>query len=144
MSLFWNGLEEADFRTSDITVLVPLVLRNYKHNPYEPNDSLGEAYGPIHQGVRYFSYPDDDDDYYFFELGTSSSVLIEVKNYRARGDLLLYDERGDLIGQWGRGGSQMEVGPLNLEPGRYYIRVYTDFDHNMDYLYELKYTVGTP
>jgi hypothetical protein len=25
-------------------VLVPLVLRAYKHNPYEPNDSLGEAY----------------------------------------------------------------------------------------------------
>jgi hypothetical protein len=127
------------------TIYLPLVLKNYKHNPYEPNDRFEEAYGPLYQGVSYFSYPDDQYDYYFFELLSSHSVLIEVRNYKAEsGDLLLYDEGRNLIGQWGRGGSEMRIEKEVLPPGRYYILVHTDpnFGFNMEDLYELKYKVG--
>jgi hypothetical protein len=128
-------------------IYLPVVLRNYKHNPYEPNDSFEEAYGPLYQGVSYFSYPDDQYDYYFFELLSSHSVVIEVRNYKApSGDLLLYDEDRNLIGQWGRRGREMRIEKEVLPPGRYYILVHTDpnLGFSMEDLYELKYTVGEP
>jgi hypothetical protein len=57
----------------------------------------------------------------------------------------LYDEGRNLIGQWGRGGSEMRIEMGILPPGRYYILVHTDpnFGFNIEDLYELRYTVGS-
>jgi hypothetical protein len=146
----WSEYSDEVSATTEASTLtyvyLPIVLKNYKHNPYEPNDRFEEAYGPLYQGVSYFSYPDDQYDYYFFELLSSHSVLIEVRNYKApSGDLLLYDEDRNLIGQWGMGGSEMRIEKEVLPPGRYYILVHTDpnLGFNMEDLYELKYTVGS-
>ena len=40
-------------------------------SPYEPNNSAGEAYGPLESGQTYEAYIEtpDDEDWYYFEVG---------------------------------------------------------------------------
>jgi hypothetical protein len=120
----------------------------YKDNPYEENDTFEEAYF-LFPEEECFAYPDDRYDYYVFELFSpyhaSYSVVVEMRNYKSKGDLLLYDEQRNLIGQWGRGGSEMRIEKEGLSPGIYYILVLTDpaFGFNMEDLYELEYTIWT-
>jgi hypothetical protein len=76
----------------------------------------------------YSAYPNDHNDFYYFELTSTRPVVIRLTNYKADGDLLLYRPTATggrkKIGQWGHGGSEMEI-RKDLQPGIYYVRVYT-------------------
>jgi ligand-binding sensor domain-containing protein len=113
---------------------------------YEPNQDWESAYGPLTCGQAYQAHPDDKDDYYYFRLAEESTVSVSVEDFAPTstcGDLLLYgpvtgDERGDLVAQYGESGSSsMSLGPPPLEPGKYYVRVYTAEHHSTTQLYRL-------
>ena len=59
------------------------------------------------------------------------------------GTVVLYgpaigDERGDYISHYGHPGERsMSLGPHSLEPGKYYVRVYTAEHHSMTQPYRL-------
>jgi len=137
LSGFWSGGPAH-------TIYLPVTLRNYFVNPYEDNDSWENAYGPLAFGAEYRAYPDDDTDYYYFDLSATGNVTIRVENYQAIGDLILYRHRAgdepEYVANWGKGGSTMTVGPLSLQPGKYYVRVYTAGGHNTASLYILTMT----
>jgi uncharacterized repeat protein (TIGR01451 family) len=127
-------------------VFLPCVLRRYWAGYYENNDHWLGAYGPLASGQTYLAYPDDAEDYYYFALPATATVSVSVEDFEptsTNGDLLLYGPatgglRGALIAQYGKRGSpSMSLGPLLLEPGKYYVRVYTDREHSTERLYRL-------
>jgi len=142
-----------DFTTvSESLVYLPAVLRNVSscappcsasNNYCEDYDSWGTAYGPLCFSTAYQAHPDDSTDYYYFELGTTQNVTIQVQNYQATGDLILYRHReGDepeSVANWGAGGSTMTIAQ-SLGAGKYYVRVYTTGGHNTAHLYTLTVT----
>ena len=123
-------------------IYLPLVLKNFFISPYEPNNNATQAYGPLQRGVAYRAYPDDTEDWYYFILSTTSSITVRVENFSANGDLLIYKDPNisEPVDQWGQGGSTMTVGPLSLDAGKYYIRVYAASGYNTTTLYTLKMT----
>jgi len=125
------------------TVYLPVVYRAYFLNPYEPNDSPTQAWGPLEPAQAYASLPDDADDWFYVELGTAGDLRAVVTGYSAQGNLLLYAEGNytEPIAQWGQGGSTMVVGPVAVAAGRYYVRVYTAGGSNTDQLYNLVVTL---
>jgi hypothetical protein len=108
----------------------------------EDNDTIATAYGPLEEGVVYSAYPNDQEDLYYFELSSKRSITVQVTGYNAEGDLLIYaaDNTSDAIGRWGEGGSNMTVDLGELEPGRYYVRVYTASGQNSSERYSLSYS----
>jgi ligand-binding sensor domain-containing protein len=114
---------------------------------YEGNDRWRNAYGPLACGQAYQAYPDDMDDWYYFRLAEGSTVSVSVEDFApisTYGDLLLYGpltggELGaDPVAQYGlSGSSSMSLGPLPLEPGKYYVRVRTAQHHSTTQLYRL-------
>ncbi|UCC61553.1 MAG: DNRLRE domain-containing protein [Anaerolineae bacterium] len=142
-----------DFTTvSESLVYLPAVLKNVSscappcsasNNYCEDHDSWGTAYGPLCFSTAYRAYPDDTTDYYYFELSTTQHVTIQVQNYQATGDLILYRHReGDepeSVANWGKGGSTMTIA-RSLGAGKYYVRVYTTAGKNATHLYTLTVT----
>lgn len=124
---------------------LPLVLRivNRWDEYFEENDSFAQAYGPIQRGVQYRAYPDDRDDYYYFELPSAATVTIYVADFAptsTSGDLILYDEGEQYIDQHGDPGKDFLAIDRWLEPGKYYVRVYTAEDYSTSQLYTLTVT----
>jgi len=72
------------------TVCLPVVYRAYFLNPYEPNDSPTQAWGPLEPAQAYASLPDDADDWFYVEMGTAGDLRAVVTGYSAQGNLLLY------------------------------------------------------
>jgi hypothetical protein len=127
---------------------LPLVLRNftaYAHpcrpaNHYcEDYDTFETAYGPLEPNLSYQAYPDDENDYYYFVLFNSASVTIRVTDYSGQGGQLLI--RREDTSQLGRDfeveNGVLEVALDNLEPGKYYIQLYTESGHHQNALYTL-------
>jgi uncharacterized protein YjiK len=117
-------------------IYLPLVLKNYATfvNPYEDHDSFGQAYGPLASGASYSAYPDDSFDFYYVVLDNPTTVTAQVTDYQAEGQMRMYDQNESAIGDldWNdpddpgdKGDGVMTVGPLSLESGKYYIRIYT-------------------
>lgn len=126
-------------------IYLPVVLRNFFINPYEDYDSRDQAYGPLEPGTDYCAYPDDDYDWYYFVLSESAAVTVQVTGYQAEGQLRVYDEGGSPIPggfDWNEAGGDgvMTTAPLNLDGGKYYIRIYTASGQNTDALYTLTVT----
>lgn len=135
---FWGP----DGAAREHLVYLPFTARAYSTGLCEPNDSPAEAYGPLVSGVAQPSYPDDTEDWFYVEAATAGNLTAVVTNYSAEGNLLVYAE-GDYaypIAQWGQGGSTMTAGPVGVDPGRYYVRVYTAGDFGTTQLYELVVT----
>ncbi len=121
-------------------VYLPLIVKNLIHYapPCRPDnghcedyDRPSQAYGPLEPGTSYFAYPDDDEDYYYIVLPRSASVTVQITNYYAEGQLMIYDENDlehSIARDWHNAGGDgvMSIGPLNLDAGRYYIRIHTD------------------
>lgn len=131
---------------SPCRVYLPLVLKNVFHSPYEPNDYVSEAYGPLVASATYRAYPDDTEDYYYFNLASTKDITVEVTGFTGgQGKLMVYaasDTRNPVSGGYdASGGSTMRVTPSALSPGKYYIRVRTEGSTNTDALYSLKWSV---
>jgi hypothetical protein len=133
---------------------LPLVLNiSYPWDEYyEENDHWLDAYGPLERGSQYRAYPNDRDDYYYFELSFLATIRVNVTGFAPTssfGDLLLYgpvtgDEQGAFLDQYGVPGSSsmlIDNGDTPLQPGKYYIRVYTvDGHYSTSQLYTLSVT----
>jgi hypothetical protein len=144
-------------------IYLPLVLRNYETESlldeyYEDNDTQDQAY-PLNFGRVYQAYPDDQDDWYYVFLDQTSFLDVQVENYVALGQLVVYepdpgnDPPRRVIANDGRGLPTMalpnedfaealthlpEAEPgTGLPPGRYYIRIYSSGDFSSEQLYRL-------
>ena len=123
---FWGRMEALVYR-----IFVPLVMRDY-WGPYqeqEPNDTSGEANGPVvSDEIYYGTMPvGDPNDYFYLDLTSTGSAelwLTEIPsgcNY----DLVLRDASLDIKGYSGNLNSADEhVVAGSLPAGRYYIQVY--------------------
>jgi len=104
---------------------LPLVLKNYHTDTYEPNGSFGQAW-PIETGT-YESYiwHATDKDYYKFTPTRSGAIHVELHNIPAGCDydLYLYNGAYQLIAQSTHSGNQSEHLESWVSPGNYYILV---------------------
>ncbi|MDM8530211.1 PKD domain-containing protein [Anaerolineales bacterium HSG25] len=117
---------------------------------YEPNNGMGQAC-PIQLGKPIRAYPYDGNvpnkeyDIYKFELNSTSSVKVHLKNYKAVGHLYVYDKKGVWIGKHQLGGDEKEIPNASnrhalegLDPGWYYIMVHTKTFNGDEPAYELE------
>lgn len=120
----------------DTRILLPFVARNWD-NAYwesEPNDSMGQANGPIPHGtyIRGRLPSGDIRDYYWFELTEPTNiiaVLTEIPSGRNY-DLILRDNDGSTKTEegWysanpGNTSERVETAEM-LDPGIYYLDIY--------------------
>jgi len=60
---------------------LPLALKRYLYDPHEPNDTRGQAYGPLVSGQTYIGFfPDavDRNDYYKIDIFTKEKVSAQL------------------------------------------------------------------
>ncbi len=108
---------------------MPLVISRYWCDPYEPNDTFGEAYGPLVSGTVYWAKlcQGDKDDLYYFDLAAPHSVVIDLTNIPVGTDydLSLWNSAHTLLRNSRHPGSADEHITINLSrAGRYYVRVH--------------------
>jgi hypothetical protein len=121
-------------------VYLPLVVKGYcSPDNYEPNDSCGQAYGPLTSGQTYpswISYCDlatyKKSDYFYIVISTTNAINIYLTDIPTGTDydLFLYTETGCVSNKSAaesrKPGSSPET--ISYSPpttGRYYIRVYS-------------------
>ena len=101
----------------------------YGGDPFEPNDSINQAWGPLLSGQEYLPYiygPQDQDDFYFFNLPAAHSIEVWLRQIPAGHDYNLYLYNSTLvpIAYSGNLGNQQEHILTAVVPaGRYYVRV---------------------
>jgi hypothetical protein len=133
-----------------------------KSKYWEENDTQSQAC-PLKFDETCNAYPDDLDDWYYVFLDQTSSLHVEVTNYVACGQVVVYPynpnktpRRDDPLANDGRGHKKMELPneilphaldhlkgqPMSsgLPPGRYLIRVYSSDDCTTSQLYHLTTT----
>jgi hypothetical protein len=99
--------------------------------PYEPNDTLDTAYGPLASDATYSAIleSDDDVDYYYFYVTsqTTSQVDITVTDLMAGGDGGIYaeldDSNGDSVDSVDIDSGDYQTLDDTLDPGKYYLSV---------------------
>ncbi len=110
-------------------------------NAYEPNETFGQAYGPLESTKVYQAYigSEEDVDLYYIEVETRDPIIIDLGNinWRCDYDLYLGDSEGELVDySWGTTGSEhIEYDPRST--GTYYIQVDTYGGHSTDEPYSL-------
>jgi len=97
-------------------------------DPYEPNDSFEQAYGPLAFDVTYEAYiwTERDKDYYKLEVPDLGILTLDLTNIPVDTDydLMLYDdERHWLAGSHNPGNDDEYISHPALWPGTYYILV---------------------
>jgi len=110
-------------------IWLPLVMKNYRTDTYEPNDSPDQAHGPLVSGTTYHSYiwtPDDVDWYYINVSGPDTvTINLDVPSV-ADYDLYLYDSTVTTsVARSRRRGNGVDE-HIEHNPdraGKYYIRV---------------------
>ena len=121
-------------------IYLPGVFRGYPANPYEEDDTPGDATGPLANGVWYYAYANDQDDYYYFTLASQAAVTVRVADFTAtQGHLMVLDSGLGLVTHTTNQGhpSSMEL-TMQLGPGTYYVRVYAQGNLNTQTLYGLQ------
>jgi hypothetical protein len=138
--LNWAVVEEEACATSLVNptayAFIPVIMRNYKNDFYEPNDTPGQAYGPLVSGQVYQSYvwdtTDQDDYYHVTPLSDTTAVHVELTSIPAGRDYdlyIYYNQDGEYLlvtssARWGNLDESVDFIPV---PGRkYYIRIYSD------------------
>ncbi len=146
-----RGEGEATTKVAKWRVYIPLVLRNwvwwYQYDPYEPNDTPAQAYGPLSSGQVITAYiwdATDRDDYYWFQTSTSTTVTITLTNIPANCDFDLYvyhySHGGYEEVAWSdKSGSVSESVQFTAMAGtKYYIRVYPYLGSSSTHPYRLE------
>ncbi len=132
-----RGAGTATTKVEKWRVYIPLVLRSwvwwYQYDPYEPNDTPAQAYGPLSSGQVITAYiwdATDRDDYYWFQTSTSTMVTITLTNIPANCDFDLYvyyyyQGRYETAAWSNKTGNVSENVQFTAMAGtKYYIRVY--------------------
>jgi hypothetical protein len=116
--------------------MLPALMRNYPPcfpgaAEVEPNDSSGQANGPLCLGQDYAGLHDDADDYFSFGLPTAGSFTVTLTSSASDTQLLVYyqttsnlvaqdaDQPYSIVCQPGPQGN------CSGAAGTYYIRVFT-------------------
>ncbi len=97
-SLGWSVIQEEICDTSlanpTVYVYMPLIVRNYKRDTFEPNGTPAQAYGPLTSGKVYRSFIWDaldlNDYYYIVPLTNTVDVHVELTNIPVGSDYDLY------------------------------------------------------
>jgi len=112
-------------------VKLPIVMRQTATtDPYEPNNTFAQAWGPLQSGSTYSAYllqgDADKVDYYFFDLPAAHSIEAWLTNIPTGSDydLYLYDAAHALLAS----STTIGTGPEELDwasgtAQRYYLRV---------------------
>lgn len=108
----------------------------------EPFNAWRDAYGPLKPGTAYKAYPNDQTDYYYFTVDRRRAVTVQITNYQADGQMVIRNEQlaelaKDVNVPPGWDGT-MTVSGLDLQPGKYFIQVFTTAQHNQNHQYTLK------
>ncbi len=132
-----EGVGTARTRVDYFRIFLPLTVKGwvwwYQYDPYEPNDTPDQAYGPLVSGQVYEAYiwdATDSSDYYFIKPTTKAEIVVTLSNIPAGCDydLYVYYKEGDtyqLVARSDRYGNVDEEARFTPTPGiRYYIRVY--------------------
>jgi hypothetical protein len=129
----------ATTRVGAFRVYLPLTMRQlvwwHQYDIYEPNDSPGQAYGPLTSGQVYEAYiwdATDPDDYYYLTPSTTDAVQITLSHIPANCNYDLYVYYYDYdAGRWQRETDSSEPGNATesatftpVAGWTYYIRVY--------------------
>jgi hypothetical protein len=101
------------------------------NDPYEPNGSFAEAWGPLPLNQDFYGYfncsAETDRDYYYFDLSGQTRVVITLNNIPAGSDydLTLYNcaSANCMIKHSGNPGSGGESITADIGAGRYFVRV---------------------
>lgn len=110
-------------------------------DPYEPNDSIEDAY-PINFGTVYKSYisSEFDLDIYKLSINKLENMSILLSDLPADYDLLLIDPNGDIVSFSDNENNEQEI--INYKAtiyGDYYIAVVSSYgDYSIDKKYSLK------
>jgi hypothetical protein len=114
------------------------------NNYCEPFNTWKNAYGPLERGVAYRAYPNDHNDYYYITVTSPSALTVRVTNYAAVGQLLVRNESLQEIAKDYNtpptADGNMTVPLPALQPGRYYIQLFTSGGQNESNLYTLTVT----
>jgi hypothetical protein len=162
---FWIDLSSDDENFEDWTARLVILddewsafLPAVLHDPadplceqdeyYEENDDWRglEPCDPLIRNRTYHAYPDDTEDYYYFVLSRPAHVKVVVDDYAPtskNGQLQLWgpasgDQRGRLRCDFLIPGHRRMACESHLEPGKYYVRVYTSDEYSKKDLYTLK------
>ncbi len=110
-------------------LFLPLIVRVLPGAVHEPNNSFGQAWGPMPLNEVFQSYiysEQDSEDFFFFDMSNSGAVDIWLRHIpeRANNHLYLYDQSRALKGYSGNPGNEDEhVSAVELAAGKYYVRV---------------------
>lgn len=123
------------------TVAMPFILYGVTNflgpREIEPNNTLGEANGPILFNRDYQGFPNDQSDYYYFDLNTTRQLNITLNGITGTDPQLhLYrDSAGNRVGY----DSDAPYAIANsFPPGRYWVRIVVVDDNNSASLYTLR------
>ena len=118
-------------------------------DPYEPNNTQDEAWGPLHSGQAYYAKlcRGDSDDFYFFNVSQISPVDIHLRLPNGLVEhvaLILYDGNLNPICQALPVNEQDYQRRCNIDrTGRYLARLYPDsgnhYDNQHSYMIEVTY-----
>jgi len=118
-------------------VFLPIAVKNYCTDNYEPNDSCDQAYGPLTSGQTYQSWITQCDlatlksDYFYIDVSTTNVINIYLTNILPPTDYDLYlyknpcDHSENPVGKSEGRGSSETISYSPPATGRYYIRVYS-------------------
>jgi hypothetical protein len=136
----------AETRIGRVMVYLPLTFAGIFQDSFEPNNTIGTAFGPLTIGAEYWSYiwsPTDLDDFYFFELPQNRRVIVTLANIPADADydLLVYDDNLQLVGSSATAGVTVEQVDLYLTAGTYYARVnrFSGYNNTVPYYLRVSY-----
>jgi hypothetical protein len=112
-----------------VYVYLPVIQRQYIHDPCEPNDSFADACGPLGSGWPYHAYilEDTGQDYYYIEVSSKKPIDVQLAVPAAWDlDLYLYDSSETLVARSAeyKCGTDESIQYHPLTTGRFYIRVY--------------------
>ena len=112
---------------------------------FEPNDSFDTAYGPLVAGVNYsdtIATADDEDYYYFYVTGPDGAdvqVNVDDPTVADNGvNVELDDSDGNLIDSTDIFSGDSDLLDDQLDPGKYFILVGSEFDDQLDEAYSLE------
>jgi hypothetical protein len=114
---------------------------------YEPNNTFGEAVGPLATGEKLQSYiwDEGDVDIYFFEIGQSADVAIMLTEIPAVAHygIVLYNEAGEELASVTRALPYATI-QTTLGPGTYYVTVHSFAGFSTDEPYTLEISSAGP
>ena len=113
-------------------------------DPYEPNNSFAEAWGPLASGQVYRALiysPDDGEDFYWFDMPQSHTIQVSLEQIPAGNNyhLYLYTSSQVLAGYSANSGNQSEyILTGTRTAGRYYVRVQRATGYSATQQYSLR------